>query len=62
MKPKHIKFRLDGKWEGSGMIETYHSNHFGVRLDSDCKEFEAGELISVYFDEIVTITNENNHS
>ncbi len=53
MKPKHIKFRLDGRWAGSGTIETYHSDHYGVRLDAPCKEFEAGKVIVVYFEEVV---------
>lgn len=57
MKTSFIKFILDGKWEGTGTIESFHCNYYGVRLDKDCKEFKSGAVISVYFEEVVSIIN-----
>ena len=50
-----IKFRLDGKREGVGIIQEIDpiSETIVVELTEPCKEFEKGSKIFVFKDEIV---------
>jgi hypothetical protein len=50
-----VRFLLDSKWEGTGIIEYYFIDHIGVKLDKDCKEFSAGTNIIVFYDEHIEV-------
>ena len=42
-----IKFKLDGNWEGEGLVKAIYSHSVEVELTSDCKEFSKGCTILV---------------
>ena len=53
-----VKFRLDGCWEGSGVIKDLGRNAnvqvgFVVTLDKPVKEWPAGEDLLVWRDEMI---------
>lgn len=51
-----IAFRLDNKWEGKGKVVPSNiilpKKAFNVKLDEPCKEFDTGEEIIVWLEEI----------
>lgn len=58
MKPKfddYIAFRLDGNWEGEGLVLESHSHSCTVELIKHCKEYPKGSVIIVDFKEIYKI-------
>lgn len=49
-----IEFRLDGKVEGKGIIESFIADGvLAVELTQPCKEFPVGEIIVVDTEEVV---------
>ena len=48
-----VKFLLDGKREGQGIIRAIYSHTLEVELTAPCKEFDTGVVILVDYDEIV---------
>ena len=51
----HIKFRLDGNWEGEGIVVQSHSHSCDVELTKDCKEYPKGSVIIIDFKEIFKV-------
>lgn len=49
-----ITFNLDNSPHtyGEGIIENFGGDHYIVKLTADCKEFQSGYRIAVFFDEI----------
>ena len=48
-----VKFKLDGKRDGEGVILSTNEEGYIVKLTAPCKEFEEGLNIIVFEDEIV---------
>jgi len=50
-----VKFRLDGRVEGIGVVTEVHSHSYHVDLTKPCKEFDAGVVIIVDAREVYDI-------
>lgn len=55
-KDENVKFRLDGKWYGEGIVELASQENklnVEVRLTTSCKEFQIGDKIIVSLCELI---------
>ena len=51
-----VSFNINTRWNGEGIVRKIYDTvivALGVELTKDCKEFEKGERILVWLDEIV---------
>ena len=58
VKGQTVHFRLDGRWEGEGVVTHTSQTDVSVVLTTPCKEFKAGEELSVSNWEIHGITEQ----
>ena len=56
-----VRFQLDNNvsHKGSGIVQTIEDESVTVKLDSPCKEFEAGTIIIVDNSELYVIHTDN---
>lgn len=54
-----VSFRMDGNWDGEGQIVYIEDEEqaVAVKLTKNCKEFETGQIIFVFFNEITGLVD-----